>query len=145
MVATIQQDLIAAMKAKDDVRVGTLRLLLSSLKNKQIELGHELNQDEAMAVVQKEVKQRKDSIDQYQSAGRADLAEVEAAELEVLQGYMPAQLSESEIAAEVEKAIATTNANSATDMGRVMGALAHLKGQADMALVSNAVKQKLVG
>lgn len=145
MVATIQQDLIAAMKAKDDVRVGTLRLLLSSLKNKQIELGHELNQDQAMAVVQKEVKQRRDSIDQYQSAGRTDLAETEAAELEVLEGYMPAQLSESEISAEVEKAISSTGAASATDMGRVMGALAHLKGKADMALVSNTVKQKLVG
>jgi uncharacterized protein YqeY len=145
MVATIQQDLIAAMKAKDDVRVGTLRLLLSSLKNKQIELGHELNQDEAMAVVQKEVKQRKDSISQYQAAGRSDLAAAEAAELEVLQAYMPAQLSEVEIATEVEKAIVATNASSATEMGNVMGALTHLKGKADMSLVSSIVKQKLVG
>lgn len=145
MVAIIQQDLIAAMKAKDDVRVGTLRLLLSNLKNKQIELGHELNQDEAMAVVHKEVKQRKDSIEQYQAAGRTDLADAEAAELEVLQSYMPAQLSEAEVATEVEQAIKATNASSATDMGRVMGVLAHLKGKADMAIVSNTVKKKLVG
>lgn len=145
MVATIQQDLIAAMKAKDSVRVGTLRLLLSSFKNKQIELGHELNQDEAMAVVQKEVKQRKDSISQYEAAHRSDLVEVEAAELAVLEDYMPAQMSESEVAAEVEKAIAKIEASSATDMGRVMGALSHLKGKADMAQVSSIVKQKLVG
>src|SRR5690606_29102746 len=117
MVATIQKDLIAAMKAKDDVRVGTLRLLLSSMKNKQIELGHELSSDEGMAVIQKEVKQRKDSISQYEAAGRADLAEEESAELAVLQTYMPAQMSEDEMADAVEKAISSTGASGASDMG----------------------------
>ena len=145
MVATIQQDLIVAMKAKDDVRVGTLRLLLSSLKNKQIELGRDLTDEEALQVVQAQVKQRKDSIQQYTAANRHDLAEAEAAELAVLQAYMPAQLSEAEIAAEVEKAIIATKASSATDMGRIMAALAHLKGKADMGIVSSVVKQKLVG
>jgi len=145
MVATIQKDLIAAMKAKDDVRVGTLRLLLSSMKNKQIELGHELSSDEGMAVIQKEVKQRKDSISQYEAAGRADLAEEESAELAVLQTYMPAQMSEDEMAVAVEKAISSTGASGASDMGKVMGVLADLKGKADMGVVSAMVKQKLVG
>ncbi len=143
MVATIQQDLIAAMKAKDETQVGTLRLLLSSLKNKQIELGHELNADEAMAVVQKEVKQRKDSIQQYVQAGRQDLADQESAELSVLEGYMPEQMDEAAIAVEVDKAIQASNATGPNDMGKVMGHLANLKGQADMGLVSQLVRQRL--
>lgn len=143
MLGNVQQDLIQAMKAKDDTRVGTLRLLLSSLKNKQIELGHELSDDEAMQVVQKEVKQRKDSIQQYTQAGRQDLADQESAELAVLQHYMPAQMDEAAISAEVDKAITETSATSPADMGKVMGQLTHLKGQADMGVVSTLVKQKL--
>jgi uncharacterized protein len=143
MLKQIQQDMITAMKAKDDVRVGTLRLLMASIKNKQIDVGHELSDDEALLVVQKEVKQRKDSISQFTAAGRNDLAEAETAELAVLEEYMPAQMDESAITTEVDKAIASTGASAATDMGKVMGALAHLKGQADMGVVSNLVRQKL--
>src|SRR5690606_34379035 len=98
-----------------------------------------------MAVIQKEVKQRKDSISQYEAAGRADLAEEESAELAVLQTYMPAQMSEDEMAVAVEKAISSTGASGASDMGKVMGVLADLKGKADMGVVSAMVKQKLVG
>jgi len=144
MLAKIQQDLIQAMKAKDAVRVGSLRLLMSSIKNKQIELGHELNDQEALQVVQKEVKQRKDSIQQYRDAGRQDLVDQETAELNVLQEYMPQQMGEQEISSEVDKAIQSLGAASPADIGKVMGALAHLKGQADMGVVSALVKQKLV-
>lgn len=143
MINELQTDLIAAMKAKDDTRVGALRLLLSSVKNKQIDLQHELSEEEFLAVVQKEVKQRKDSIAQYEAAGRADLAGEEQAELKVLMSYMPAQMSEEEIAAAVDRAIADTGAASAADMGKIMPALAYLKGQADMGLVSKLVKEKL--
>ena len=143
MLEKIQQDLIQAMKAKDAVRVGALRLLISSIKNKQIELGHDLNQDEALKVVQKEVKQRKDSIQQYAQADRQDLVDQESAELKVLEDYMPEQMDESSIAAEVDKAIAAVGASSPSDMGKVMAALTHLKDQADMSIVSNLVKQRL--
>ncbi len=143
MIQSLQQDLISAMKAKDDVRVGTLRLLLSSAKNKQIDLGHELSEDDFKAVVQREVKQRKDSISQFEAAGRADLAEEEKAELAVMQEYMPAQMSEEAIAVEVDKAVAESGAASASDIGKVMPLLGHLKGQADMGIVSRLVKKSL--
>lgn len=143
MLDKVQQDLVQAMKAKQGTRVGALRLLLASLKNKQIELGHELSSEEAVSVIQKEVKQRKDSIQQYSQANRQDLVEQESAELAVLQEYMPAQMDEATISKEVEKAIQSTGAASPSDMGKVMAALSHLKGQADMAVVSNLVRLKL--
>jgi uncharacterized protein YqeY len=143
LVDQLNQDLISAMKAKDATVTGALRLLLSSVRNKKIELGHELADEEFLAVVAKEVKQRKDSIAQYAAASRQDLVDNEQAELAVLQRYLPAQLDAEAIAAEVEKAIASTGAAAAADMGKVMGALAHLKNQADMGHVSQLVRQKL--
>jgi uncharacterized protein YqeY len=131
------------MKAKDDVRTGALRLLLSAARNKKIELGHDLSDDEFLAVVNKEVKQRKDSIAQYLQASRADLVAEEQAELDILTAYLPAQLDSAQVIAEVDKAIVSTGATTATDMGKVMAALAHLKGQTDMAEVSQLVRQKL--
>lgn len=131
------------MKAKDVTRVGALRLLLSSVKNRQIDLGHELNTEEFLAVVTKEVKQRRDSIDQFKAANRQDLVQNEQAELDILQQYLPAQLSQDQIAQKVDKAITQTGATSAADIGKVMGALAHLKTQADMAEVSKLVREKL--
>lgn len=131
------------MKAKDDVRTGTLRLLLSSTRNKRIELGHDLSDAEFLAVVEKEVKQRKDSISQYQAAGRQDLVDAETGELNILVEYLPEQMSSEQVAAEVDKAITSSGASAVADMGKVMAALSHLKGQADMAEVSALVKQKL--
>lgn len=139
----LNQDLITAMKAKDATTTGALRLLLSSVRNKKIEIGHELSDDEFVSVVNKEVKQRKDSIEQYATAGRQDLVDAEKAEMDVLQKYLPAQLDSSAIEAEVNKAIAATNATAAADMGKVMGALSHLKNQADMGQVSQIVRQRL--
>lgn len=133
------------MKAKDDVRTGALRLLLSAVKNKQIEFGHDLTDQEFLAVVAKEVKQRKDSIAQYQQAGRDDLVKEEQAELDILNEYMPSQLSESDITTHVDNAIEITQASQLSDMGKVMASLSHLKGQADMSLVSQLVKQRLAG
>lgn len=139
----LNQDLITAMKAKDATTTGALRLLLSSVRNKKIEIGHELSDDEFVSVVNKEVKQRKDSIEQYATAGRQDLVDAEKAEMDILQKYLPAQLDSSAIEAEVNKAIAATNATAAADMGKVMGALSHLKNQADMGQVSQIVRQRL--
>jgi uncharacterized protein YqeY len=141
----LQQDLLQAMKAKDATKVGALRLLLSSVKNRQIDLGHELNNDEFLAVVAKEIKQRRDSIEQFTAAGRQDLVANEQAEMDVIRQYLPAQLDESAIAQHVDQAITQTQATSVSDMGKVMTALSHLKGQADMAQVSTLVKQKLQG
>jgi uncharacterized protein YqeY len=140
----LSQDLVLSMKAKDDVRTGALRLLLSAARNKKIELGHDLSDDEFLAVVGKEVKQRKDSIEQYRQADRSDLVQEEQAELAILSSYLPEQLNAQQIADEVGKAITATGAAAATDMGKVMAALAHLKGQADMGEVSTLVRQKLV-
>lgn len=139
----LSQDLTAAMKAKDDVRTGALRLLLSATRNKRIELGHDLSDEEFLAVVGKEVKQRKDSIAQYTQAGRQDLVDQEKAELDIISDYLPEQMDSEQVAVEVEKALASTGASSPSDMGKVMAALGHLKGQADMAEISSLVHQKL--
>jgi uncharacterized protein YqeY len=143
LVDQLSQDLISSMKAKDDTRTGALRLLLSAARNKKIELGHDLSEEEFLAVVTKEAKQRKDSIEQYSSAGRQDLVDSETAELNILQLYLPAQLGPHQVAMEVDKAISETGATAQADMGKVMAALAHLKGQADMGQVSQLVRQKL--
>jgi uncharacterized protein YqeY len=139
----LSQDLTTSMKAKDDVRTGALRLLLSSVRNKKIELGHDLSDEEFLAVVSKEVKQRKDSIAQYTAASRQDLVDQEQAELDILSEYLPEQMSEEQVAAEVIKAIESTSATTISDMGKVMAALSHLKGQADMGQISALVRSKL--
>ncbi len=124
-------------------RTAVLRLIKSSLKNEQIKLGHELTEAEALKVVQREAKQRKDSIAQYAQGGRTDLAESEQHELTIIESYLPQQMSEAELTALVDAVIAETSAN-ATQMGMVIGAvLQRAEGRADGTAVSQLVRQKL--
>ncbi len=142
IVEQISKDLIGAMKAKDDVRVSTLRLLNAAFKNKQIELGHELADGEAIDVIAKGAKQRRESIDAYQKGGREDLAENEKKELEILSAYLPAQMTEEEVAKAVDEVIAEVGGDA--DFGRVIGqVMAKVKGKADGGAVSAIVRQKL--
>ena len=141
----IISDLTAAMKAKDAGRVSTLRMVKSTLMNRQIEKGGELNDEEITKAMQSLVKQRKDSIEQYKSAGRGELAEKEATEITVIEEYLPQAASAEEIEQAVSQAIAETGASSIKEMGAVMkAALAKLQGKtADGKLVSETVKTKL--
>jgi uncharacterized protein len=140
----INDDMKAAMRARETERLGTIRLLLSAIKQREVDERIELDDVAVTAVVDKMIKQRKDSISQFEAAGRADLVAKEKAELEVLSGYMPAQLSEAEIDAAVQAAVAQTGAAGPQDMGKVMGVLKpKLAGQADMTAVSAKVKAAL--
>jgi len=128
----IRAELTEAMKARDAGKLSTLRMLQSAMKYEQIEAGHELTDDEAMAVVRKAVKQRLDSIDQYTKGNRPELAEKERTELEMLKVYLPPELSEEELESGVREVIASTGAASKKDMGKVMKeASARFKGRAD--------------
>ncbi len=140
----ITADMKSAMKAKDKDTLKAIRMILGAIKQKEVDERIELNDTQILAVIQKMVKQRKDSISQFSTAGRDDLIAVEEAELAVINNYMPAQLSEEEIAAAVGKAIADTGASSMQDMGKLMGLLkGQLDGKADMGLVSGAIRAKL--
>lgn len=140
----INEDLVAAMKAKDEVSVSTLRLLAAAFKNKQIELGHELTDEEVLEVISRSAKQRKESIDAYSKGGREDLAAKEKAELEVIGKFLPEQLGEDEIGKVVDEVISQTNATSKAEMGKVIGGvMQRLKGQADGGVVSRIVSEKL--
>ena len=142
----IGDDMRAAMKARDQVRVTTLRMLMTSMKNAQVEAGHELDDDEVVAVIGKEAKRRRESIDAYTEANRSDLADKEAAELEILATYLPEQLDEAAIGELVDEAIAEVGATSAKEMGQVMKAvMPKVKGRADGSAVSAVVKAKLTG
>ena len=140
----IDKDYIQAYKAKDQVKLGTLRLLKTAAKNRQVELMRPLEDDDYMNVLLREVKQRQDSNEQYNAAGRADLAEKEAAEVAVLQAYLPAQLSEEELAEVVEKTVAPLLDGGMKNMGRAISAImAEYKGRVDGKAVSAAVKARL--
>ena len=140
----ITADMKSAMKAKDKETLKAIRMILGAIKQKEVDERIELNDTQILAVIQKMVKQRKDSISQFSTAGRDDLIAVEEAELAVINNYMPAQLSEEEIIAAVDKAIADTGASSMQDMGKLMGLLkGQLDGRADMGLVSGAIRAKL--
>ncbi len=140
----ITADMKSAMKAKDKETLKAIRMILGAIKQKEVDERIELNDTQILAVIQKMVKQRKDSISQFSTAGRDDLITVEEAELAVINNYMPAQLSEEEIIAAVDKAIADTGASSMQDMGKLMGLLkGQLDGKADMGLVSGAIRAKL--
>jgi len=141
----IVADITAAMKAKESERLGTLRMAKAALMNRKIEKGGELDEAEEQKVLQSLVKQRRDSVEQYEKAGRADLAEKELSEIGVLEGYLPRAATEDEIDAAVTAAIADTGASSMKDMGQVMkAALAKLEGKtADGRVVSESVKSKL--
>jgi uncharacterized protein YqeY len=144
--ARISEDMKSAMRAKDTVRLGAVRLLLAAIKQKEVDERSEPDDAAITGIVEKLIKQRKDSISQFQAAGRADLVTAEQAELAVLQAYLPEQLSSTEIEAAVAAAIAESGATSARDMGKVMGLLKpRLAGRADMGQVSSLIKAHLAG
>lgn len=141
----IVSDLTAAMKSREQERLNTLRMVKAALMNRQIEKGGELNDEEVTKALQSLVKQRRDSIEQYEKAGRTELAAKEQAEMAVIEAYLPQAATSDEIAAAVDTAIASTGASSMRDMGSVMkAALANLEGKtADGRAVSEAVKSRL--
>jgi uncharacterized protein YqeY len=140
----LNEDIKAAMKARDQDRLSALRLMLSAVKQREVDERITLDDAGVIGVVEKMIKQRRESIAQYEKAARADLADREKAEIAVLEAYLPKQLSQAEIEAAVAEAIASTGAKSAADMGKVMGVLKpRLAGRADMGKVSGMVKGKL--
>jgi uncharacterized protein YqeY len=142
----ITDDMKAAMRARDTARLGTIRLLLAAVKQREVDERIELDDAAVSGIVEKLIKQRKDSISQFQTAGRDDLVAAEQAELVVLQAYLPEQLSAAEVEAAVAAAIAESGASSAKDMGKVMGLLKpRLAGRADMGQVSALIKARLAG
>jgi uncharacterized protein YqeY len=143
---TITDDMKAAMRAKETQRLSTIRLLLAAMKQREVDERVELTDADVVAIVEKEIKKRRDSVAQYQQAGRADLADVESAEIAILSGYLPKQLSEAEVAAALDQAITETGAQGAKDMGKVMGLLkTRLAGKTDMGRLSGLVKARLQG
>ena len=142
----ITEDMKGAMRAKETARLGTVRLLLSAMKQKEVDERVVLTDADVLAIIDKMVKQRRESIAQFEKAGRNDLADVEKAEIVVLSAYLPQQLSEAEVAAAIAAAIAEAGAAGAKDMGKVMGLLkSRLAGKTDMGKVSGLVKSKLQG
>ena len=141
---TISDDMKTFMRAKDSARLGAIRLLQASIKQKEVDERIELNDDQILAVIQKMLKQRKDSIEAYQQANRQDLIDQEQLEIEVLTKYMPEPLSDEEINQYIEEAVASTGASDMKDMGKVVGVLkSKVAGRADMGEVSKLVRQKL--
>jgi uncharacterized protein YqeY len=142
----IQTDMKTAMKAGDKPRLGVIRLILAAVKQREVDERIELDDSQVLAVLDKMVKQRRDSITQFSGAGRQDLADQEQFELEVIQGYLPAALSEAELSALLESALAETGAAAMSDMGKVMAVLRpQVQGRADMGAVSTLVKRRLAG
>ena len=142
--AQIIDDMKAAMKGGEKTRLGVIRLITAAIKQREVDERIELDDEQVLVVLDKMVKQRRDSIKQYTDAGREDLAAIEEAEVEIIQTYLPAALSEDEIAAIVEAAIAQTGASSMADMGKVIGIVKpQVQGRGDMGAVSGIVKQKL--
>jgi len=142
----ITDDMKAAMRAKETDRLGAIRMLTAAIKQKEVDERVELDDAGVIAIVDKLIKQRKDSIDAFQKAGRDDLAAKEEAELKVLSAYLPARLSADEVAAEVKAIVAELGASGPGDMGKVMGVVkTRLAGKADMGQVSAAVKAALAG
>jgi uncharacterized protein YqeY len=140
----IADDMRAAMKAREQTAVDTLRMVMTSMKNLQVERGHELDDDEVQEVLAREAKRRKESIEAFTSGNRKELADREAAQLAVLQAYLPASMSDDELTRLVDEAIAETGATDPKQMGAVMKALMpKVKGRADGAAVSAAVKARL--
>jgi uncharacterized protein YqeY len=140
----ISEDMKAAMRAKDADRLSTIRMLLAAIKQREVDERIVLDDAAVVAIVDKTIKQRKDSITAFQAAGRTDLVDKESAELLVLQAYLPARLSADEVAAAVAAIVADLGATGPGDMGKVMGAVkAQLAGKADMGAVSAAVKAAL--
>jgi hypothetical protein len=144
--AQITEDMKSAMRAKETARLGTIRLLLSAMKQREVDERIELTDADVMAIIEKMIKQRRESIVQYEKGGRADLADAEKFEVGVLSAYLPQQMAEAEVAAEIDAALAATGAKAMPDMGKVMAVLKpKLAGRADMGKVSALVKSKLSG
>jgi uncharacterized protein YqeY len=144
--AKITDDMKAAMRAREAERLSAIRLLLAAIKQLEVDERKDLSDPEVVSVIEKMIKQRRDSIAQFQAAGRKDLADRETFELGLLSSYLPKQLSDEEIASEVASIVAQSGAKGVSDMGKVMGLLkAKLVGRADMAKVSALVKTKLAG
>lgn len=142
----IQDDMKAAMRAGEKDKLGVIRLIMAAIKQREVDERIELDDAQVLAVLDKMVKQRRDSIAQYDGAGRADLAEVERFEVGVIQAYLPEALSESELSALVASAVAEAGASEMRDMGKVMGVLRpKVQGRADMGVVSALVKRRLGG
>jgi uncharacterized protein YqeY len=140
----IQQDVKDAMRAKEKQRLATIRLITAAIKQREVDERIELDDEQVLVVLDKMCKQRRESISQFEKAGRDDLIAREASELEIIQGYLPEQLGEDEIAAMIDIVMAETGASSIKDMGKVMGQLKpKLQGRADMAAVSALIKSKL--
>ena len=140
----IESDMKAAMRAKAKDRLGTIRLVLAAVKQREIDERITLTDTDILAVLDKMIKQRRDSISQFQQAGRQELADKEAAEVAVIQEYLPKSLSEAEIDAVIAEAISASGAKSPQDIGKIMGLLKpRLQGRADMGLVSRKIKEKL--
>tara|TARA_R110002124_G_scaffold64780_2_gene176778 strand:- start:992 stop:1450 length:459 start_codon:yes stop_codon:yes gene_type:complete len=144
LAQTIKAAMKAAMKAKDKERLSTIRLILAEFKRIEVDERIEVDDARALAVLDKMVKQRRDSAEQYANAGRQELADVENAEIEVIQDFLPAQLSDAELDSMIDAAIAATDAEGMAAMGAVMGQLKpQLQGRADVGAVSKLVKQRL--
>ena len=142
--AQITEDMKAAMRAKETARLGTIRLLLSAMKQREVDERIELSDADVMGIIEKMIKQRRESIVQYEKGGRADLADAEKFEVGVLSGYLPQQMTEAEVAPEIDAAVASTGAKAMPDMGKVMAILKpKLAGRADLAKVSAQVKSRL--
>jgi uncharacterized protein YqeY len=142
----ITEDMKTAMRAKETARLGTVRLLLSAMKQKEVDERVELTDADVLSIIEKMLKQRRESIAQYEKAARADLADVEKAEIAVLSAYLPQQMSEAEVADAVFAAIKESGAAGPKDMGKVMGLLkSRLAGRTDMGRLSAFVKAKLSG
>ena len=142
----INDDMKTAMRAKDSERLGTIRLLLAAMKQKEVDERVVLDDAAVVAIVDKLIKQRKDSIDAFVKAARQDLADKEAAEMTVLQAYLPQRMSADEVLVEVKAIVAELGANGPGDMGKVMGVVkTRLAGKAEMGTVSAAVKAALAG
>ena len=142
----VNEDVKVAMKAREAERLGTLRLLTAAMKQREVDERITLDDAGVIAVIEKMLKQRKDSVEQYEKAGRQELADAEKREMAILSAYLPQQLAEAEIAAIVAEAVAATGAKGPADMGKVMGVVKpKLAGRADMGRVSALVKAKLAG
>ncbi|MEE9492721.1 MAG: GatB/YqeY domain-containing protein [Gammaproteobacteria bacterium] len=141
---TVTQDMKDAMRGRDKPRLGVIRLILAAIKQREVDERIELDDDQILLVLDKMAKQRRESIEQFDKANREDLSKKENYELELIKTYLPAQLSDDEIAAMIDDALTKTGASSLKDMGKIMGVLKpQLQGRADMSAVSGKIKARL--
>ncbi len=142
----LTDDMKAAMKAGEKERLGTIRLMNAAIKQKEVDERVEVDDTQVLAILEKMMKQRKDSVSQFEAANREDLAVIERAEMAIIEQYLPTKLGEAEVLAVIDAVIAEVGASSPADMGKVMGAVKpKLAGQADMGEVSKLIKQRLAG